>query len=56
MANVISTCFYGLYEKIAEQYQTSYMPFMLGSVVLNKQLRTQNRLHSNENSEEQSKL
>lgn len=40
--------FYGLYNKIATEYQTAYMPFMLEDVALNKALMLSDGLHPNE--------
>jgi len=40
--------FYRLYEKIANQYEIAYLPFMLEGVALNKSLMQADGLHPNE--------
>ena len=42
-----SELFFGLYQQIAEQYSTAYMPFMLEDVALDKDLFLSDGLHPN---------
>ena len=42
-----SQAFFDMYEQLATKYNTAYMPFLIGSVVLDEQLMQLDQLHPN---------